>query len=139
VKVDVHEQHWSKEQNGKRQEYDTKQRVLNSPWISVAFRHTSIGVVFVRFNRFLEDCLRQEVQQSTAEQPQNNPRHHVSPAKIHIGPHEIHDEVDDDAQVRELERQPHVRPACQDLKLVTQPFDEVEEAQVEVRHLSEVY
>ena len=52
--------------------------------------------------------------------------------EIHARPHE----VDDDAEIRELDGKPHIRPACQHLKLAAEPFGQVQDGRIDVRHRS---
>lgn len=137
AKVDVNEENWPKEHEREGQKHDSKKRILNPPWVSEALRDAPIGVVLRGFDGLFEDGLGEHVQQTAEGQPKYYPNRDVAAPEIYIGPDEVHDEVHDDAQVRELEGKPHVGPARQQLKLVAEPFGKVQYRQVDVRHFPE--
>jgi hypothetical protein len=78
-----------------------------------------------------EDCLGQHRQQAAAEYSNENPRRDVADPEIHTRP----DEVDNDAQIGELDGKPHVRPARQQLKLTTGPFGQIQNDRIDISHL----
>jgi hypothetical protein len=74
--------------------------------------------------------LAQHVEQAAAEQRHQQPRPRIGDGEIHAGPHE----VDDDAQVRQLDGEPHVGPAGQQLKPAARLLNQVENDVVDVGH-----
>ena len=119
-----------REQDGERQKRDPQQRVAHPPRVPESFGDAVIGAVFIRFDRDLENRLGERVQEPSAEYGERDSHLDVADPEEQRRPHEIHD----DAQVGELNRKPHVRPAGQQLKLVTAPFGEIEECGIDVGH-----
>ena len=121
AKVDVHQTNWIEQHEGESQKRDTQAHFPNSSRIPEAFRDAPIGVVLVGFDGHLENRLSQQIQQATAEERKGYSCRDVAAPEIRTRPYEVHD----DAEIRELDSKPHVRPACQQLNLVTEPFGQV--------------
>jgi hypothetical protein len=85
----------------------------------------------VDLDGILEDRLRERVQHAAAEHGHHDPQHDVATLPdIQTGPREVHD----DAEVGELEGQPHVGPSRQPLKRLAGPFGQVEDDRIDVDH-----
>src|SRR5262249_33288624 len=90
-----------------RQKGEAQGCVSNAPRVPKAFRDASVRVDLVRLDGVLEDRLRERVQHAGAEQTDEDARRELSPPEVHRRPDEVHD----DAEVRELDAEPHVGPA----------------------------
>ena len=124
AKVNIDKENWIAEEEGEREEGNTQQHVANSPRIAEALGDSPIGGHFICLDRLFEDGLGQHIQESAAEKRHEQPRCDLAAAQgIHDCPHEVHD----DADVRQLNSQPNVRPAGQSLKLPAGSFDEIQE------------
>ena len=127
----LNKDHWNEEQHGERQERNAQGRIPDASRIPVALRDAAICAGLKRLNRDLEDRLGQQGQHASAEERQCHPREAGNGPEIDASP----DEVDDDAEIRELEGQPHVRATGKDLKPTTEALDQVKEGQIDVNHL----
>jgi hypothetical protein len=115
------EKDWIEQHEAQSQKRNAQTRIPDASRIPEAPRDAPERLVLVRLDRHFEDCLRQHVQQAAAEQPECQSYRDVLAPENHPRPYEVHD----DAEIRELDGKPHVRPACQPLKLTTEPFSQV--------------
>ena len=131
MKVALNKDHWKEQQYRERQERDAQRCITDASRIPEALRDAPVRAGFVRLDRDLEDRLRQQGQHASAEEGQRDPCETGDGPEIDACP----DEVDDDAEIRELEGQPHVRATREDLKPATEALDQVQEGQIDVDHL----
>jgi hypothetical protein len=117
----VNEKYWIEQYEGEGEKGNTQARISNSSRIPEPIRDAPIGIDLVCFDRHLEDCLSQYIQQAAAEEPECYSCRDVAAPEIHTRPYEVHDDV----QIRELDSKPHIRSACQQLKPTTEPFGQV--------------
>jgi hypothetical protein len=132
AQVEVKKEHRDEQHQRQGQEEGPHERIANPSRVPEALGDALIGRVLMDFDRDSENGLRQHVTQAGAEEPDSDPKRHVGAPERHTRP----DEIDDDAEVRELGGQPHVRPAGQPLKPVAAPFEAVQDGRIQVRHRS---
>src|SRR6185503_7854418 len=70
--------------------------------------------------------------EAAAKCRQRNPERPAANPKMHSGPDKKHD----DAEVGQLEGQPHVGPASEHLKPAAQPLREIQKGRIDVKHPS---
>jgi hypothetical protein len=109
---------------------DSQQRVADASGVPVALHHPLIRALFGFFDRDLEHRLREHVKNAAAERADQDAGQQRRVPEVQTGP----DEVDDHAQIRELDRQPDVRPAGQPLEAVAEELNGVQDGRVDVRH-----
>jgi hypothetical protein len=86
--------------------------VAHAARVLQAFLDPAKRVVLVSLDRLLEQRLHQYVQHAGAKQSDKDPEAGFGTPERRTRPQE----VDDDAQVRQLEGEPHIAPAGQPLK-----------------------
>ena len=118
------------EKDRQREKRNAQEHVANAPRVPEPLGDAAVSVLLRCFDGHLEDGLGQEVQEAAAEQTQSDASGEVSLQEIDARPHE----VDNDAQVRELHRKPHVRSARQQLKSAAEPFGDVQQRRIQIGH-----
>jgi hypothetical protein len=128
VERDVDEQHGIREEHGERQKRDSELRIPQPPRVPEALGHATVCLGLVRFDGHLENGPGERQQDASTEEGDEQAQHHVGAREVEAGrPDEIHD----DAEVGELDREPHVRPAGQQLKPAGASFGQIEQCGVD--------
>ncbi len=115
-----------------RQERNTEDRVSYPARIPQPFGNPFVRRGLVRLDRHPEHGLCQEIQEPGAEQRKVHALHGIAAPRVQHRPNE----VDDDAEVRQLEREPDVRPPGEYLELAAAELDRVENGRIDVPHRS---